>query len=78
MPVVGIMLISVKLHNQFVSMILCMLTTIMTEMYQRCSLIISDNSLTFAERQGGIRSEMNTLEGQQEWYKRPRKLQKND
>ena len=27
-------------------------------------------------RQGGIRSEMNTSEGQQEWCKRPRKLPK--
>ena len=27
---------------------------------------------------GGVRSEMNTSEGQQEWCKRPRKLQKND
>ena len=26
----------------------------------------------------GIRSEMKTLEGQREWCKRPRKLQKND
>ena len=31
-----------------------------------------------AEWQGGIRSEMNTLEGQQEWCKRPRKFQSND
>ena len=46
MPVAGIMLTSIRLHNQFVSMIVCMLTTLMTEMYQSCSLIISDNSLT--------------------------------
>ena len=31
-----------------------------------------------AERQGWIISEMNTLEGQQEWCNRPRKLQEND
>ena len=30
------------------------------------------------EWQGWIRSELNTLEGQQEWCKHPRTLQKND
>ena len=31
-----------------------------------------------AECQGGIRSEMKTLEEQQDWCMRPRKLRKND
>ena len=36
------------------------------------------NNDIFIIIQGGITSEMNTIEGQQEWRKRPRKLQKTN